>query len=128
MVATGVFFVDFEYVYLSQALFLDPLIVVKVPAPKLIGAATLHLRYLYAYLILLWTATFAVKFSFLAFFRQLVRSVERIQVYYWVVVGFTALTWMFVVAQPFILCHHFGAESSKKETLLRSRLGHAKTL
>lgn len=111
--ATGVFFADFEYLYLSQALFMDPLIVLKTPAPKLIRATQLHLPYLNAYLSLLWTATFAVKFSFLAFFRQLLQSVSNMRTYYWIVVAFTTVSWIFVIGEPFILCHYFGADWSR---------------
>jgi hypothetical protein len=61
---------------------------------------------------LTWTTMFAVKFSFLAFFRQLVANVDRIQYYYWGIVVFTVVAWVFFVGQAFILCPYFGAESS----------------
>lgn len=92
---------------------MDPLIVFKTPLPMLLRAAKRHLTYLYAYLSLLWTATFAVKFSFLAFFRQLIQSVANIRMYFWIVVVFTTVSWMFVIAEPFILCHQFGMETSR---------------
>jgi hypothetical protein len=112
--ATGVFFADFEYLYLSQALSLDPSIALKTPTDKLTRATQLHLPYLDSYLVLLWTATFAVKFSFLAFFRQLVQSVgANMRTYFWIVVACTSLSWMFVIGEPFILCHYFGVEWSK---------------
>ncbi len=31
--------------------------------------------------------------------------------YYWVVVSLTALSWLFLLAKPFILCPQFGLES-----------------
>jgi hypothetical protein len=112
-------FANFEYLYLSQVLFLDPLIVLKTLWPKLIRATKLHLPYLNAYLSLLWTATFAVKFSFLAYFRQLVQSVANMRTYFWIVVAFTIVSWMFVIGEPFILCHYFGAEWSIYDPLSR---------
>jgi hypothetical protein len=111
--ATGVYYADIEYLYLTQALYIDPTIILKTPAPKLIKTATVHMGFLDAYLNLLWTATFAVKFSFLAFFRQLVQSVDRVRTYYWFVVGVTVVSWMFVVSETFILCHHFGVNTCK---------------
>ncbi|KAF1993796.1 hypothetical protein P154DRAFT_540088 [Amniculicola lignicola CBS 123094] len=57
----------------------------------------------------IWTATFAIKFSFLAFFKGLIRDVSvKLTWYYWFVVVFTGMTWTFLVAEPFILCPYFG--------------------
>ncbi|PVI05780.1 hypothetical protein DM02DRAFT_684190 [Periconia macrospinosa] len=115
VVATGFFHADFESTYLSQAVYLDASIVLKAPAPKLMKAANTHMTYIVTELVFLWTATFAVKFSFLAFFRPLVESVnKRIRIYFWVVVGLTLISWMFVISEPFILCPHFGRKSMKK--------------
>lgn len=67
-----------------------------------------------AFVCLTWTATFAVKASFLALFRVLIRRIsKRITIYYWVVVGFTGVTWAFMMAESFIFCSTFGLESSK---------------
>lgn len=67
-----------------------------------------------AFVCLTWTATFAVKASFLALFRMLIRRISRrITIYYWVVVGCTAVTWAFMMAESFIFCSIFGLESSK---------------
>jgi hypothetical protein len=51
--ATGVFFADFEYLYLSQTLSLDLSIALKTPMDKLTRATQLHLPYLDSYLVLL---------------------------------------------------------------------------
>lgn len=67
-----------------------------------------------AFVCLTWTATFAVKASFLALFRVLIRRISRrITIYYWIVVGCTAVTWAFMMAESFIFCSIFGLESSK---------------
>jgi hypothetical protein len=114
VVATGIFHADFESTYLSQAVYLDPSIVLQAPAPKLIKVANTHMAYIGTELVFLWTATFAVKFSFLVFFWQLVQSVnKKILTYFWIVVGLTTVSWMFVVSEPFILCPYFGMESSE---------------
>lgn len=63
--------------------------------------------------VLSWTATYAVKFSFLALFRHLIRRLsKRITIYYWIVAGFTSLSWAYMVVEPFILCPVFGLSSS----------------
>ena len=65
--------------------------------------------------ILSWTATYAVKFSFLALFKQLIsRLSNKIKIYFWIIVGFTSLSWAYIVVEPFILCPVFGLSSSKR--------------
>lgn len=63
--------------------------------------------------VLSWTATYAVKFSFLALFKQLIsRLSKKITIYFWIIVGFTLLSWAYIVVEPFILCPVFGLSSS----------------
>lgn len=65
--------------------------------------------------VLSWTATYAVKLSFLALFRHLISRLSRkITIYYWIIVGFTLLSWAYVVVEPFILCPVFGLSSSMR--------------
>lgn len=62
---------------------------------------------------LIWTATFFVKFSFLALFKGLIGRVSRrIDIYYWIVVVFTMLSWLSVLTHPFLFCK-FGKTPSK---------------
>lgn len=65
------------------------------------------------FLAMIWTSTFAVKFSFLAFFKTLVwtKLSRRMAWYFWFVVVLTALSWGFVVSEGFILCPYFGTEA-----------------
>lgn len=67
------------------------------------------------FLVLAWTTTFLVKFSFLAFFRHLIHNVGKIQRYYWGIVAFTFVTWMFLTSEAFILCSDFGINASECE-------------
>lgn len=70
--------------------------------------------YIYPYLAMAWTATFSVKWSFFAFFRPMIRNVsQRLTIYYWSCVSFSVVTWAFLMGEPFILCHYFGAEGGK---------------
>lgn len=61
---------------------------------------------------LTWTATFAVKLSFLALFRQLIKRVsKKITIYIWVVIVSTVLTWAFALTEPFISCPYMNEPS-----------------
>jgi len=64
-------------------------------------------------LVAAWTAIFLVKFSFLAFFRQLTAQVYDVHRCYWVVVALTVLSWMTTVVEPFIMCPWFGLDAGK---------------
>ena len=58
-----------------------------------------------SFICIIWTTVFAVKFSFLALFRLLIRRLPKaITSYYWTTVGITVATWIFFVGEPFILC------------------------
>lgn len=63
-------------------------------------------------LCLTWTTTFVVKFSFLILFWHLIQRTSKwIHRYYWAVTGTCVISWMFVICEPFILCHYFGADT-----------------
>lgn len=63
-------------------------------------------------LCLTWTTTFVVKFSFLILFWHLLqRTSKRLKKYYWVVTGTCVISWMFVICEPFVLCHYFGVDT-----------------
>lgn len=68
-----------------------------------------------------WTATFAVKFSFLVLFRELIKRIsKRITIYIWVVILFTVLAWAFALSHPFIGCPHTN-DPSKLGCMVASR-------
>lgn len=63
---------------------------------------------------LVWTTTFAVKFSFLVLFWQLLQRVSKwLTKYYWVVVGTCVISWLFVLSEPFVLCQYFGLSTGR---------------
>ena len=58
-----------------------------------------------SFVCIIWTTVFAVKFSFLALFRLLIRRLPKaITSYYWTTVGITVATWIFFVGEQFIFC------------------------
>lgn len=109
--ATGLVY-SFGYkMWYNEASKLDPTVVVSFDE---ILSLMYSLPYIDAFLALAWTGTFCVKFSFLALFRLLIRRLSKsITIYYWIVVGFSVLTWMFLVSETFILCPYFGFNSRK---------------
>lgn len=66
-----------------------------------------------AYLVLTYTSIFAVKFSFLFFFRVLVRRVHKMVVYWWIVVAVTAVAWIVCSISIFLPCLYFDERSCK---------------
>ncbi|KAF2805345.1 uncharacterized protein BDZ99DRAFT_525050 [Mytilinidion resinicola] len=80
--ATALTYANFDNMYLTQALFKDPTIITRVKSDELLRVTKIVNTLQMADLELLWAATFAVKFSFLAFFRQLIQSVDKIHRYY----------------------------------------------
>jgi len=63
-----------------------------------------------AYLLLLWTAIFAVKWCYLAFFYPLLRSMSKKFIYYYrFSVAFSIVSWLFlVVGEQLITCPYVG--------------------
>ncbi|KAF2742644.1 hypothetical protein M011DRAFT_529752 [Sporormia fimetaria CBS 119925] len=74
-----------------------------------------------------WTSVYLVKFAFMAFFRPLVfGSSRRLKQYYWAIIGILAVSWVYTIINPFIICPHFGIEASKcYVTPAQQRLGLA---
>ena len=61
-----------------------------------------------AYLILIYTTIFFVKFSFLLFFRILVRRFKKMMVYWWTVLAIMIVAWpVSFIAGAILPCPHF---------------------
>lgn len=83
----------------------------EAPSPKLIAELSRYSRLSNAYIALLWTTIFAVKFSFLFFFRNLTRRLRAIVLYWRVISVVTIVVWVYSVANVFTNCPHFGPEA-----------------
>lgn len=59
------------------------------------------------YYVMTWTSIFAVKFSFLFFFRVLIRRVRAVTLYWQIVSVVTVLVWVYCIAGAFIICPYF---------------------
>jgi len=66
-----------------------------------------HQKLAYIYISLVWMTIFAVKFSFLFFFKNLVRCIRSMTIYRWILTVGTGVAWAFGIAQPFISCPLF---------------------
>ena len=62
-------------------------------------------------LVLTWTATFAVKFSFLFFFKALISRVRFMGVLWRGIVGLTTITWMAGCVASIVGCPYFDDRS-----------------
>ena len=60
-----------------------------------------------AYLVLTYNTIFAVKFSFLFFFRMLINRVRQMKIYWWLVAAATGVVWAYGVIGFFITCPYF---------------------
>lgn len=111
-VATGILYHICYFLYLHSAALLAPQVMPEVLAHynDLLDLQ----KQAFPFLAVIWTTTFAVKGCFLSFMRPLVWHISRtVNWYYWFIVVFCAISWAYVVAEPFIICPYFGPESSK---------------
>ena len=67
----------------------------------------------HAYFALSWTAIFAVKFAFLAFFGRLVDRMGWIFTYWKITLGITAVSWVYCLVNGFIACQKKGLAAGK---------------
>ncbi|MCJ1464989.1 hypothetical protein MMC07_003604 [Pseudocyphellaria aurata] len=103
--SVGLLYACADSLFLNEALITRPSTVV-LPPDYLNRLSRSH-KLDYAYIILTFTSIFAVKFSFLFFFRILVRRIHKMSVYWWVAVTVTTVAWVFCVLEPFIFCPYF---------------------
>ncbi|KAK4209357.1 hypothetical protein QBC37DRAFT_378106 [Rhypophila decipiens] len=100
-------------IYIWTAMRMDTSILSKLDPNDLQHVISSSVPVIDSWVTLTWTSIHLVKASFLAFFKQLIWQVSRIQRYYWAVVVLTVLSWMFAFAMPFILCSEFGLNAIK---------------
>lgn len=102
IVALGLLFVFISHMFFLEALFTNSPNV-RTP-PDVTDQISWLLRYLNVFSILTSTTLFAVKFSFLFLFKNLIRNVRNMKIYWWIVILTTGATWLFVIVEFFLLC------------------------
>lgn len=76
--------------------------------PQNLDNLSWYLKIVYSFLALSWATIFAVKLSFLVFFRNLIRRLPRMNAYWRFVVATTLLVFAFNFCAGFIACPHLG--------------------
>ncbi|KAL1631267.1 hypothetical protein SLS54_000026 [Diplodia seriata] len=114
--ATGLLYWFIDDMFIFEALIEIPeqVTFASVLANGEVGALLDSNKIIQSYLSMVWTAIFAVKFSFMAYFRSLGASFSRpMTVYYWAVVALTFASWGVCIGGGFINCPYFGIEGVK---------------
>ena len=108
-VATGLMYEVIPSMYLVEAILTnDPNI--SLPS-NFIAEPLLFHKLSDGFLVLTYNTIFAVKFSFLFFFRVLIRRVHSMLVYWWMVAVLTAVVWAYGVIGVFLTCPYFDIRS-----------------
>jgi hypothetical protein len=116
-----VMFREVYYFYLEVAVLRGDLmasLLAYINMDKLLQVHSYH----FAYLMLLWSTVFSIKWTYLAFFHPLLRAMDRkIIWFYWGSVGFSIISWAFMaVPGQLITCPYFGKSACKR---VRQRCG-----
>jgi hypothetical protein len=102
-------------IYLATAIIANPSLIPSPPTLDMIDTTSDALRSSDAFHSLVWTSIFAVKISFICFFRQLTGggSMMRkgVKPYWWGVLVVVVVGWAVVLCIPFISCSHRGGEA-----------------
>ncbi|KAI9824019.1 MAG: hypothetical protein M1826_007552 [Phylliscum demangeonii] len=101
---SGLLYHDMEMVYLQEALVASSRPDFDRLPKDWLRKTILNQKTVWAYLVLSSSAIFAVKFTFLSFFRALVDRQQKMLRYWWVVVVITALAWGACATYPFYDC------------------------
>lgn len=102
--ATGLMYEVIPSMYLVEAILTnDP--DTSLPS-NVFAQSLLFIKLADGFLVLTYNTIFAVKFSFLFFFRILIRRVHTMLVYWWVVAVLTAVIWAYGVIGLFAQCPH----------------------
>lgn len=116
--STALLFQLMGALYFEQKLVLDPNSIFLTTAfqiiPELLGTQRLS----YAHLTLTWTVIFSVKFSFMFFFKNLIKRVKNLNIYWRVVVWINAVSYFLCISDVFISCPHITLAGGKSLSFL----------
>lgn len=98
----------YKVAFLDEAVATNSTVIIQ---PSQLTSLFNSLTMLDAFFCIMWTATFSIKASFLALFRQLIQRVsKKLRIHFWVTAVLTFLAWAYFECEDFIVCHYFGAE------------------
>ena len=101
----------YDSLYLEQAFCEDPRSVSL--SLDILEQVKTGIKLLFAYRTVIFVVIFAVKFSFLSFFRPLVRRLARLTVWWNCVAVTTILGGVFCAVNVYIICPHFDLSASR---------------
>ena len=102
----GILYKYCDFVFLLHALRSNPSLFSKLDADQIKDLLKIPFAVLHVFFAFTWTTIFAVKLSFLVFFKKLISRVTKIHTYYWFVVIITLLSWLFMVLEQLVLCSY----------------------
>lgn len=104
--AIGVLYWKCDYFFLIDVLRNDSSLIAEISANQIKDLFQTPYAVFHGFYALIRTTIFAVKFSFLIFFKKLIHRVSKIYNYYWTVAIITFLSWLFAVLEPLVVCSH----------------------
>lgn len=107
--------VMFEDIYFDMSLILGPgkLVEQESTSAGFVNRILKYQQLSFTAEVLCWVTIFAVKMSFLLFFRQLINRLKGLLTYWTATVGIVVVSGIFCICSIFISCPHFGVSSSK---------------
>ncbi|CAI6334862.1 unnamed protein product [Periconia digitata] len=110
--STGLFYKLSPSLFMTDALRANRENLAMYSSKEATAMLAMH-EYIEAFITFAWTANYAVKLSFLVFFRQLVRDVSgRLTIMWWFVLAFTIVSWIFSILNKYIACSVSGTRCS----------------
>ena len=109
---TGVLHRLLPVLYLDERLILEPETTPLVPQD--IENFIWYQKMAYSFVTVTWVTIFAVKFSFLFFFRKLISRLSGMITYWKIVISVTVVACGFSVCEKFIACPHFNLSAGKE--------------
>ena len=110
VVSLGLWFAMLDNLYKTEALIYDPLGSL-VLFNNIVQIAIDVQTYTSVYIAISITGIFAIKFSFLFFFRSLISRLRPMVIYWRIAVAYTALAWAISVAISFVACPYFDSRA-----------------
>ena len=109
-VSMGLWFAMMDNLYKTEALIYDPLGSILL-FNNIVQIAIDVQTYTSVYIAISITGIFAIKFSFLFFFRSLISRLRPLVIYWRVAVTYTALAWAISVGISFLACPYFDSRA-----------------
>ena len=109
-------YVMLDTIYWDMNLILNPFSPATITAfltPGFFDRIRWYQQMSFSFLTLTWTTIFAVKLSFLFFFRQMCDRLKHVMIFWRIVLVITILSYCYCAAGVFIGCPKFGLEARK---------------